>query len=73
MSRYCKFFWQGFHKKYGKENIGKISIPSEFLGDFSLHYFLYDADGNVRDGTKNMISAIRKAKRTNLYISRVWD
>lgn len=66
-------YWLWFHKKFGKANIGKISIPSEFIGNFELHYFLYDDTGMVCDGAKNMFSAIRKSKKQNLYISRVWD
>lgn len=48
-------------------------IPSGFLSRFDWHYFLYDGKGLVRDGAKNVFEAVWKAKKRNLFISRVWD
>lgn len=73
MMRCFSAFWMWFHKKFGKENIGQIAIPAGFLGNFHWHYLLYDETGMVQDGARNMFSAIQKSRRTNLYISRIWD
>lgn len=68
-----KFFWHWFHRRYAKENVGKISIPMTILSRFDWHYFLYDENGDVKDGAETMFKAIKKSKETGLYITRVWD
>lgn len=67
------FFWKWFHRRYANEKVSKISIPTEIIGRFDYHYFIYDENGMVVDGAANMLSAIKKAKQKNLYITRVWD
>lgn len=66
-------FWVWFHKRFGNPNVTQLSFGIGLLSRFDYHYFLYDENGDVKDGAKNMFSAIRKAKEQKLYISRCWD
>lgn len=68
-----KFFWNWFHRKYAKQNVGKINIPMTILTRFDFHYFLYDENGDVVDGTKTILEALHKHKKSGLYVTRVWD
>ena len=68
-----KLFWHWFHKKYGLSSVHRLSFPMGLLTRFDYHYFLYDKNGDVKDGAETMWRAIQKAKETGLYISRCWD
>lgn len=68
-----RWFWLWFHKKYANPNVTQLSIPAGIISRFDWHYFLYDEDGNVLDGAPSVFAAIKKSRKTKLYISRVWD
>lgn len=48
-------------------------IPSGFLSRFDGIIFYTTERGLVHDGAKNVFEAVWKAKKRNLFISRVWD
>lgn len=68
-----KWFWRLIHKIYANPNIDFLHIPMAHLSRFDWHYFLYDNQGNVFDGTSNLFDAIKKSKELNCYFTRVWD
>lgn len=68
-------YWTNFHKKYGHPDKPyiKLNIPFNLWCDLNLHFYLYDENGNVVDGTFTEQQAIDKHNETGLYITRIID
>ena len=60
------------HKLYGIETTtSKLSFPIGILGDFNVHYIVYDNTGNVRGGYRRLKEAVRN--RNNLGITVLYE
>lgn len=64
-------FWRWFHKLYSAGEGVRISIPMRLYSNFNYHFWLYDEEGNVKEGAKTMFEALRRRKETGLFVTRI--
>lgn len=57
--KHCKIYRKFVDRVWGLQDVHTLQIPSEFYGDFNVHYLCYDKNGNVTKGFKTLWSALR--------------
>ena len=71
-----KPIWMLIHRRYdgsGVKQTPMLHFPIKILANFDYHYALYDLNGDVHDGAKTFLEAVRKHKSTGLYFTRIID
>ena len=67
-----KLYRRIIHKLYSiQTNTTKMSFPIGILGDFNVHYIVYDKFGNVKNGYRPLRQAL--ANRQNYGISVLYE
>ena len=72
--KHCRLYRYLICKLFGKPHSGergKLSIPFEIYGDFSVHYLGYDQEGRVQKGFRSLVEAIRN--RGDLGLTVLYD